>query len=202
MTAGAGERVRAEARPTVRRTAEFRALVRDWRAGLAAPAAAPAPTPAEDAPAGPAPPAPPASSPAEHGSGSDRGPLPHAQPFRLRRDGARPLLFRGTVLAAGAAPMPEPGLRGEVALYLVEDGGIAIRAALLAEEGAQVRAQHRAALVADAAGLADFLGTLDPAASLPDPALSGDPPAQVPARAAALRDAFRRLAGTLCTALP
>lgn len=198
MTAGARERLRTEARPTVRRTAEFRALVRDWRAGLTAPAACPAP--AEDEPAAPAPPGPPVFPPEEQGPGRD--PLPQAQPFRLRRDGARPLLFRGAVLAAGAAPMPEPGLRGEVALYLVEDGGIAIRAVLLAEEGARVRAQHRAAVVADAAGLADFLGTLDPAASLPDPALSGDPPAQVPARAAALRDAFRRLAGTLCTALP
>jgi hypothetical protein len=168
---------------TVRIDPSLRTLFRQWRQGGAARA--------PDA-------APPAMAPARPAAIRPPG----CAPVRLRRDGHRPLAFRGLKLASRSVEGALPGFVQKLGLWLTEDGAVALEVALTGPAGGWPRSRHEAAIVTAPDGLADFLARVDPAAGLPDPTLETaalpDAPQIV---SAALRAEFRALVADLCPVL-
>ena len=98
---------------------------------------------------------------------------PSAPPFapvRLRRDGARPLTFRGAPLLRRDQPAGRGGMRFHFALYLAEDGGVVANAAARPENPDAAAEVHLARRLTEADGLDGLLDAFEPERALPVPA--------------------------------
>ena len=117
--------------------------------------------------------------------------VPDCVSICLRRDGGRPLVFKGTKLVSGRMDCKDPTLRLAFNAYLTEDGGVAAAMALTAPDAVDqsdaIRPIYVAEMVTGNAELETLLNRFDPALAFPVSAAFSDPAAE-----SALPDLIRR----------
>lgn len=152
-----GETREMEAGPSVTISPAMRALFAEMKARLSP----------DDAPG----PVATAAARPEPLTGAPRSAAPGAAPIvSLRRDGARPLRFRGAPILRRDRLAGEGGMRFSLALYLSDAGEVIAAAAARPEDGRDAAEVHVAEALAEPDSLPRLLARFAPEDALPEPA--------------------------------